>query len=326
MAPLREEIRTVLRQLLAEHESEETAVEIMRLAAQESGLLQETEKVKDALRSDPFECLKEMKTTSKDRLLELLQVTDCHRVHTRDGYCHISVTLQFNADMKMKSKGVSSFVELQFNYERQGDSTFGGKSDSQQSNPSVSYTIDLSRDHGPKEKLMWVEMFVSGLTPSRSVPAINMECEDEDDSDGWEDMSEDGEEEPASGRKRGPEALIEAKEPQRYRSNNVVEPQPGETKEEFAIRMSEKIGTPHPDQEPDEEDVDMENTPHRYSAGIDPDALSRFLQWTNIGSEMPDELASTYLLFTFPFFEPEFDLIDYILDSVFGSNEEEDDD
>lgn len=59
----------------------------------------------------------------------------------------------------------------------------------------------------------------------------------------------------------------------------------------------------------------------RFAAYMDPDVLSDFIEWTQLGT---DEYTTFFLLMTFPFYEHEWDLVGFALDSVFGEAMEED--
>jgi hypothetical protein len=61
----------------------------------------------------------------------------------------------------------------------------------------------------------------------------------------------------------------------------------------------------------------------RYAAYADPDNIQEFLTMT--GLELNDE-NSLFFLMTWPFYEHEWDLFGFLLDSVFGADEDEDED
>ena len=73
----------------------------------------------------------------------------------------------------------------------------------------------------------------------------------------------------------------------------------------------------------DEEDGNGGSERDSYTAYLDPDLLHEFLDWN--GFTMNDGTAF-FLLMTFPYFEHEWDLIGFVLDEVFGGNDESDDD
>lgn len=53
----------------------------------------------------------------------------------------------------------------------------------------------------------------------------------------------------------------------------------------------------------------------RFAAYMDPEVFSDFIEWTQLGM---DEYTTFFLLMTFPFYEHEWDLVGFALDSVFG--------
>ncbi|KAL7575725.1 hypothetical protein ACA910_003059 [Epithemia clementina (nom. ined.)] len=308
MASLRHSIRLCLNQFLEEHENEESPVELLRIFQREAWLLQETEQMKDAIRSDPFECLKQWTPSSLNRLLGLLEVTDCHRVQTKSGYCNISVTCQINSDTRMKSKGVINGVELVFSYERQAQHI------NDRMEPTVQYGISLSKDHGPSEKLLWVEVYTDGHTPSPVQRAINMlEVEDEE----WEDMDDDEETEGSKSNRS-----LRRKE---VSEQEVDKMQGGTSGLDAALATAAAENgntlTNNLDQDGDQE---MKEKPDRYLAGIDPDVLANFLRWSHLSREVADDLNAFYFLMTFPFYENEFDLLGYLLEGVFEREDNDD--
>jgi len=139
----------------------------------------------------------------------------------------------------------------------------------------ISYTIDLSRDYGKKERLLFIEVMASGEYPSTE-PAIPMKDEDE-----WEDFDDEGD---------SPHA------------NNIAIHDAEASMQSLAVT-----------QRADGKD--------RFAASVDPDVLGKFLHST--GLEF-DESDSIYFLMTFPFYEHEFDLVGFLLDSVFGDGNDDD--
>lgn len=306
MTSLRQEIRRSLKQLLESHENEETANDVLQMVRQEALLLLETERVKDALRLDPFQCWKDKKNKNSvvwNRLFRDLQVIEYDRVNTKSGYCHIQAICRLTDE--------TSCLDLHFHYERQGDAT-----NSDTMAPVVSYTIQVSRNHGKTEKLLWVDVYSSGPTPSFHIPAINIMDEvqrngnDNDDQD-WEDMEEgDDGHDPVPANKIPKKAVTIGKRKDR----------------EFVVPNQEERATPRNDgtdkNNPDEE-MGEDEPPDRFLAGIDPDVLAQFLEWSQLQHELEDDLDACYLLMTFPFYEFEFDLVGFLLEAVFGKEEDE---
>ena len=280
-------VREKLQEAVKARDGEHTVEDLMRSFAHEAALMYKTDEVIRTLESDPYENLDDIKS-SVQRLCQLLRVTEFEKVLTKTGYCRMTGTLAIRPDGKMNKVGVTKYVELFFEYERDGTQNPGEQT-------SVWYSIDVARDDGPREKVLWVKVFAAGSVPS-TLPAKNMD-EDEDD---WEDIDEDEDDDHESAEQT-----------------------------ESKVKKA-KIQRDKPEDEKMEED-DMENggddkeapTEDRFTAGIDPDSLERFLRWTQL-VKMQDATAF-FLLMSFPFYEMEFDLTGYILDAVFGPDDDEED-
>ena len=171
-------VREQLQKAIQAHEGEHTAEDILRTFAQEATLMFKTDEVIRMLQSDPYEHLGGIKNTTQ-RLCQLLRVTEFEKDLTKTGYCRMAATVQIQADAKMSKVGVSKYVELSFEYERDGTQNPGDQA-------SVWYSIDVSRDDGPREKMLWVKVFCAGTVPS-ILPAKNLD----EDEGGWEDIDDD---------------------------------------------------------------------------------------------------------------------------------------
>ena len=76
---------------------------------------------------------------------------------------------------------------------------------------------------------------------------------------------------------------------------------------------------------PTADEADDENEPDSYLAHLDPDVLHEFLNLTKIQTKNDDmhEGTAFFLLMTFPFYEHEWDLVGFVLEEIFGDDEEE---
>ena len=286
--PLQKSVQIALSEFIKGSEGENDAIDVLRTFQQEATLLYEGRNCIDLLKQDPFEHLEGVQPQVK-RLCSILQVTDSHRVVTKNGYSYMDAVVRLPADAAMHTVGVTDNVQLVFRYERQTTiNPAPNDGDAAAENTVVTYSIDLSRDHGPNERLLWVQVFANGSTPS-ALPAQNLEEEMGCDEDDWEDMEEEKDEEDAADL----EDAQEETNPVSTGSANGQAP----TK--------------------DAQDCD------RFAAGMDPDALTRFLQWSCLGPM--DEATAFFLLMTFPFYEHEWDLVSYILDGVFGYEKDDSD-
>jgi hypothetical protein len=268
--PLQKSVQSTLQGFIEnENEKEEhDAIDVLRTFQNEANLMYETLALKDLIRQDPFVHLEDAKP-QVENMCSLLQVTDCHRVVTKLGYSFIDAVVRLPmAD--------SNHLQLSFQYERRRLSDDNGGT-------TVTYSIDMSRNHGPNERLLWVQVFAMGSAPSH-LPAKSLQ-EDGDGGDEWEDMDEDEE---------GNEKITQDKE----QLPNAA------------------------DDTGDADDTGAEDC-DRYVAHMDPDALGRFLEWSGLGPI--NEATAFFFLMTFPFYEHEWDLVGFILDSVFGFNDDDDD-
>jgi hypothetical protein len=288
--PLQKSVQGAL-QLFVESENEKEehdAIDVLRTFQQEANLMYETLALQALIGQDPFVHLEDVQPQVK-RLCRLLRVTDCHRVVTKLGYSYIDAVVKIpiaaaTASTPVAAAAASNTVttdnhhlQLSFRYERRH---LVSDDDNNNGGTTVTYSIDMSRNHGPNERLLWVQVFAMGSAPSH-VPAKSL------DDDEWEDMEEEED---------GTDKMMESKQE-----------------------------LPNDDDDPaDADDTGGANNDcDRYVAHMDPDALGRFLEWSGLGPI--NEATAFFFLMTFPFYEHEWDLVGFILDSVFGVNDEDGD-
>ena len=273
-------------------DEEHVLEDVLRAFADQSNLLLQTELLRSALTSDPFEHFinDETQKTTMERLKRLAQVVDHHRVATKTGYSSIQATVRLPADSTMRPT-VQTHVQLSFRYERTADGD----------NTTVWYSIDLSKDHGPSERMLWVHVWALGNTPAPG-RARNVESNNDDEEDDlWSDMEED-----------------ETSTAQIMNNAN------GDVRKNGCTATPTTTATNTQDDDDDGGGEDTEEPCDRFVAGIDPDLLTQFLQWTRLGPL--DDLTAFFLLMTFPFYEHEWDIVGLLLDAVFGMDGEDDDD
>ncbi|GAX22048.1 hypothetical protein FisN_6Hh295 [Fistulifera solaris] len=321
---------------LLDHASDFTATDLLREFRRQSELLGETERVRELLISDPFEHWKENESLAKkiEVLGERLQVIDVHRVATLSGYSFIDAVVEIsqkppsrleerkrNVKEKLKKKmerctiddrssvnqidTAVPMMQLIFRYERRSEESTANtethRVDPGIDSPTVCYSIDLTNGLGPVQKLLWVQVWADGHRRTEHLTPVNL---DEDgDADGWEDIDEDED-----------EGVDEAPEQKRQRRDEEVEPT-------VIKEQSEPMQVETPES--------VDERADRYVAGIDPEVLQLFIEWIGLGSHSNGEVSDVtifFLLMTFPFFEHEWDIIGYLLDSVFGDASENGDD
>jgi hypothetical protein len=264
-----------------------TPEDVLRSYKEQATLLYETEKLKAALVSDPFQHLDQV-SRAVSRLSKLLRVTEYHVVTTLEGYCRMDATVHFST---LARDGVA----LRFRYLRSASCN-----DREVDLPvTVSYSIYLCKDFEPAERLLWVHVQAVGSTPS-TLPARNVA-----DNEHWSDMEDSDNDEPGES---------SSAEPLQAANGNVDQvgmDYPAKGEPNASMGQSDY---------PCEPVVDEGDA---FVAGMDPDLLTKFLLCTKLGDM--DDLTSFFLLMTFQFYELEWDIVGYLLEGVFGPDDDDDD-
>jgi hypothetical protein len=251
----------------------------------------------------------------------MITVQDHHTVLTKAGYSNIIGVVRLQADERMKKHGaVSSYVELTFSYERQIAEC------SETAAASLLYFIELAKDNGPAEKLLWIEIFAHGATPSH-LPLKNLISDSDDDGDDdeeWEDIGDDDEVDKGKAARKcqAEDSTAHKRKSDAMSSSESNEPGPADGSGEG--KGGGGGGDANDTCKNRDVAKDENDESDRYRAGMDPDVLSRLLEWTQIGPM--EDITAFFLLMTFPFYEQEFDIIGPFLDSVFGSDDDESND
>ena len=297
-------------------DGEALPADVFRLIRDEASLLLERQLICDTLDADPYKICEDDEDVRKQlgRLQGLLNVTSCTRTKTMGGNVAIQCVVELSKDSKMNAN-VKDCVRLEFTYDRSPitytdaskDDTTDNDCDTSMitSGPAgdvhrgtrIMYSIDFSVDHGPKERLITIEVMASGEAPS-SEKAIPMEDEDGDDEDVWEDFDEDGE----SIQKEDADDSVEKMDEDEASQKTGGKSQDGAS-------QATTGGT-----------ALIADGKDRYAAYVDPEELYKFLSSTGL---VFDEATSIYFLMTFPFFEHEWDLLGFLLDAVFGSQSDD---
>jgi len=178
---------------------------------------------------------------------------------------------------------------------------------SQTSGTRIFYTIELSRDFGRKEQLLTVEVMASGEGPSPE-PAIPME-EGDDEADEWEDFDDEQDDKKSSSSDDDDDDDDDDTTARQKKMDSL-----SEQKSIQSVAMEEEEGAPT---------LVINDGKDRFGAYVDPEALQNFLEWSQL--EL-DEMASVYFLMSFPFYEHEWDLVGFLMDSIFGEGEDHDND
>lgn len=285
------------------------AVDVLRAFQQEANCLYETQCIRDILEQDPFQCYSDPKLKQTvQRFQQSLQVTDCHRLEKDDDYslvqavvkCHAAAEAASPKAKKQKRQSQqphSVVIQLHFRYER-----IPATNDTA---TSIWYSIDLSQNHGPKENILTIRCWADGNNPSR-LPAVSVdddkEADGNDKDDDWEDIDDDGDKE-----------------------EGTVQPDSEITQgNEKGLKANGKKGeSTQPTHDSASKKQESEEPRDRYACFLDPDVLQSFQ--TSTGLTEMDQAAGFFTLMAFPFYQQEWDLVGFVLDSVFAETNDEDD-
>ena len=320
-----------------------TAEDVLRLLAEQATLEWQTEVLRTSLASDPFERwnsgAEDDRTVQRtvERLRSRVRVVDYHRVHTKDGYVNLQATVQLpppaapataastsprkrhkqQNSIDLLHEQVTRHVQLHFRYER--TCSTHTDSDTASSSSTVWYSIDLVKDYGPAERLLWVQVWGDGPAPAPG-RAQNMEAEDDDDDEDWSDMEHDSENGDMGNLTKPVSTLLRQEETEAEKkmttmdtalsSSDEAERVDGESQRNCPCTVASAMSNT-------DETQPVQPPCDRFVAGMDPDLLERFLAWTGLGPGM-DDLTAFFILMTFPYYEHEWDMVGLVLDAVFG--------
>jgi hypothetical protein len=321
---VREKVKAALKATFDDCQDFQTAQDVLRVFQKEATLQLETLKLRNLLTTDPFERFQQKYqqlpagATNIAAFIEAVEVTDYHRVITKEGYAYIQAVVQIgNAAADAPSSSATSIVELIFRYERrchEASATLASPRGSSNSSHTVWYSIDLSKDHQAAERMLWVQVWPVGSVPSPN-KAKNIISDGDDDL--WSDIeNEDDDDEQYLD-----EQYLNEKQAKKARSDAVV----GQHDNHYEEQQQELfVGRPNPiTEQENQQDCD------RFVAGIDPKVLRQFLIWSKLlfpaADSNIDNLSAFFLLMTFPYYEQEWDLVGYVLDAVFDFNDDDDD-
>jgi len=320
MSDLRPQVRAAIQNFLTHHQDHHTAVDVLRVIQEEATLMKETEDVRDALSSDPYEALKSsIPAKNLERFQQALRVTMCDRVRMGTSVARTHVIVAWPTKDNM---------ELSFLYERRPRK--GMLPGTAGSGCQVSYTIELSYNHGQRQRLLEVMVWAASDVPSHE-PAVciqnEMDNEEEEEEDEWEDLDDnEGEQEEAETDVAPTKDTIGTTATTSISSSSsspdVV---PANKKQKTDLQQDD--GTTSNENNPNGDMVAKDSSfRDEYVAFLDPDVLQSFLESAGLLSEKLDDATAFFLLMTFPFFEHEWDIVGFVLDQFFGEGDDESDD
>ena len=306
MSNIRSLVRSALHNFLESQDGYHSKVDVLRVIEEEAMLMKETQYTIDMLDSDPmeqFSCVK----NQIDRLKRLIQVRSCSRIRTTNDYCRIDAVVTFEK---------CDNLQLTFRYERKRRQDEDGRVS--KAGFHIRYSIEMSVNHRQRENLIVVEVWTANNWPSiEKAVCINKmmeggdENENENDDEEWEDIEEGDD-----GTVAIEESTIKNNSPQKQ----------GTIAKRQKLNDSQETNSSENNHLPKDGDTDDDSDePDSYLAHLDPDVLHEFLELAGLQSkrdEMHDGVAF-FMMMTFPFYEQEWDLVGYLIEEVFGDDEEE---
>jgi hypothetical protein len=314
MSDLRLKVRSSLASFLSVQDGYHLKTDILRIIEEEALLMKQTEYVMNALDRDVMGQLSEV-TSQVESLKKIVRVTSYDKIRTIDGYSKIDAVLSMR-------RSPSSMVQLTFRYERKRREESPGC--------RVRYSIEMSKNHQQRENLVVVEVWSpqDGPSSGRAVcinqPLGFLNDEEDNDADGWEDISEnDLEQDPEESAVTTPitasKSISSVGDRPADRRNHASKRQ--KLSEESRQRIG---GNSTGDNKTTVSKVQQELEPahDEFLAYLDPDLMHEFLELAGL-HPMSDGTAF-FLLMTFPFYENEWDLVGFLLDEIFGDEDEDD--
>jgi hypothetical protein len=311
MSNLRPQVRSALTSFLTSQDGYHLKTDVLRVIEEEARLMKETERVFDALDTDEMEQLGGI-ARQISHLKQQLRVSSYDKVRALDGYTRIEAVV----DIEWKQ----NLMQLTFKYERKR------RMDGQGAH--VRYSIEYSANRQQRENLLVVEVWSPQDRPSsgraicinQSLDHLNDEGEDDEEA-GWEDIDDNNDDdvEAVTGKTKKiattPKAIEDSSAPER----------PNQASKRQKLCDDNDVQGTKPGNLPcKNEDEDESTTDHdEYLAYLDPDLLHEFLKMANL--QPMDEGTAFFFLMTFPFYDHEWDLVGFLLDEIFGGDEDDDD-
>jgi len=300
MSDLKESVRGAIANYVSSKLETHTEADVLRVIRDQAMLLFERQSIIDMLDADPMEQLSSVRP-EVNKIKNMLEVIACNRVVTHEGYSSIEATVQWKQDGTM-SKQVKEYLQFYFKYERRpmrpedivaAQVDFGSDKESLKlAGNHIGYVIDVSKDHGERERLLTVEVWARGDGPSQGKPEPLLASADD-----WEDMDENDDMDEAG-----------------KSDDEAMEAQAEEILDDSLDGQVRKVD--------DEEKQSGKSQSDKFAAYIDPDILAKLINWSSL--EL-DETEYFFLLMTFPFYEQEWDLVGFVLDVVFAEDDSYDD-
>jgi hypothetical protein len=292
-------VRSIIKNVLESQDGYHSKVDVLRAIEEEAMLMKETQYTVDMIDSDPMEQFSRVRPQI-EHLKRSLQVRSCSRVRVTNNYCKIDAVVGFEQS--------DNNLQLTFRYERKRRLDEDGRTST--AGFHIRYSIEMSINHQQRENLVVVEVWTDNNWPSiQKAVCVNemMQGAANDDDDGWEDIEENE------------NGGVTVQEPTMKNSEESSQTANAKRQRLNEIQETGENGLPTDDTDGDGGEVDS------YLAHLDPDVLHDFLELAGIKSKSDEmhEATAFFLLMTFPFYEQEWDLVGFLLDEIFGDDEEE---
>ena len=221
------------------------------------------------------------------------------------------------------------FLQLHFRYERDPATAT--------TSTCIWYSIDLSFGYGPKQNLVTVRVWAEGTKPSR-LPAVSvddgdgdrmegavLEYEDngeliEGDSDGNMQMDSDEDTKKSKASKNGATPKTNGKK--ESSSSATADDSDNHNTKKMSIQNENGRNIKNQNDGDNSNEEDGEEARDRYACYVDPESLELFQKAANLADL--SEATAFFTLMVFPFYQHEFDLVGFVLDSIFGNDNDDD--
>ena len=236
-----------------------------------------------------------------EHLKRIIRVKSSSQIRTGNDYCRFDAVVGFEK---------CNNLELTFRYERKRRLDEDGRTS--KSGFHIRYSIEMSVNHQQRENLVVEEVWAANNWPSiKKAVCVNQMMDDHGENDdgdgGWEDIEEEED---------GKGAVVETPTIQKNGSKAKEETNAKRQK------LSDNKGIDKTNDPTESDSGEDSDEPDSYVAYLDPEILETFLELTGIKSDEMHEATAFFLLMTFPFYEQEWDLVGYLLEEIFGDDDE----
>lgn len=297
---LKQKVKIAINNFVASRTSNDhgdIAIDVLRVIRDEAALLMERQTIVDAFDSDALKFYDgdESLKIQVERIKKLLHVIDCSRCVTMDGNSSIDAVVEIVKDSKMKN--VNHSIRLTFKYRREAvpmEYNEMQEATASQSDSPIATENNNNHKHNKNPTHVTYDIeYSKDYGKKKRLLTVEVRAENNYPSAKQAIPMDD-------------ENSVENDEEfdliQDEVTNNIME--------ESKIQDSMSVVS------------DEKSSADQYAAYVDPETLEDFLE--SAGLELNAE-NSLFFLMTFPFYEHEWDIFGFLLDCVFGADDESDD-